>query len=70
MKLFVPMGRDNVERVESIRQHNVSVQVNPILRYFGQQGTPNSAYPIGQTQLLIPENEWLAALEKMGYHGG
>lgn len=70
LKLFVPMARDAVDRIESVRQHNVTVQVSPVLRYFGQQGPPNSAYPSGQTQLLIPENEWLAALEKMGYQGG
>jgi len=70
LKLFVPLGREQIERIESIRQHNVTVQVSPSLRYFGQQGPPNTAYPSGQMQLLIPENEWLAALEKMGYHGG
>jgi hypothetical protein len=70
LKLFVPLSRETIGRIEGVRQHNVTVSVNPTLRFFAQQGPPQSAYPSGQTQLLIPENEWLAALEKMGYHGG
>lgn len=70
VKLFVPLSREAIERIESVRQHNVNVQLSPTLRYFGQQGPPKPGYPSGQMQLLIPENEWLAALEKMGFHGG
>jgi hypothetical protein len=69
-KLFVPLSREAIERIESVRQHNVNVQLSPTLRFFGQQGPPKSAHPSGQMQLLIPENEWLAALERMGFHGG
>jgi hypothetical protein len=70
LKLFVPLSRETIGRIEGVRQHNVTVSLNPTLRYFAQQGPPQSAYPSGQTQLLIPEDEWLEALEKMGYHGG
>ena len=64
------LSRETLGRIESVRQHNVLVQVSPILRYFGSQGPPRPAYPLGQTQLLIPQNEWIAALEKMGYRSG
>ncbi len=70
LKMFVPLGREAIDRIEAARQHNVTLDFSAILRYFPEPGPPAAAYSYGQTRLLIPENEWLEALDEMGYQGG